>query len=100
LHQEFLEKRRTAEAIATPLIEEMYREARRLGVIGGKVSGAGGGGFMFLYCPFDRKPLVIDRIREMGGQIVPMAFEHDGMQSWAADDQSSRVPESATRARA
>jgi D-glycero-alpha-D-manno-heptose-7-phosphate kinase len=98
LHQEFLEKRRTASAIATPLIDEMYEEARRLGVIGGKVSGAGGGGFMFLYCPFDRKPAVIERISEMGGQTVPMAFEHDGMQSWAADDESSRLVEPATTA--
>jgi D-glycero-alpha-D-manno-heptose-7-phosphate kinase len=87
LHEEFLEKRRTAEAVATPRIEEMYEEARRLGVVGGKVSGAGGGGFMFLYCPFDRKPAVSARIRAMGGEVVPMAFEPDGVQAWTAQDQ-------------
>jgi D-glycero-alpha-D-manno-heptose-7-phosphate kinase len=86
LHEEFLEKRRTADAVSTPFIEEMYEEVRRLGVVGGKVSGAGGGGFMFLYCPFDRKPAVIDRIAKMGGQVVPMAFEHEGMQSWIAEE--------------
>jgi D-glycero-alpha-D-manno-heptose-7-phosphate kinase len=94
LHEEFCEKRRTAEAVSTPFIEEMYDEVRRLGVIGGKVSGAGGGGFMFLYCPFDRKPAVVERLTEMGAQVMPMAFEHDGMQSWTAQEeaQSAAIP--------
>jgi D-glycero-alpha-D-manno-heptose-7-phosphate kinase len=91
LHEEFREKRRTADTVSTPLIEEMYDEVRRLGVIGGKVSGAGGGGFMFLYCPFDRKPAVIDRVTQMGGQVVPMAFEHDGLQSWTAEEEAPTV---------
>jgi D-glycero-alpha-D-manno-heptose-7-phosphate kinase len=92
LHEEFLEKRRTADAVATPQIEEMYEEARRLGVIGGKVSGAGGGGFMFLYCPFDRKPAVSACIRALGGEVVPMAFEHDGIQTWTAANQPTALP--------
>jgi D-glycero-alpha-D-manno-heptose-7-phosphate kinase len=85
LHEEFLEKKRTADAVATPHMEEMYEEVRRLGVLGGKVSGAGGGGFMFLYCPFDCKPAVSEQIRKMGGEVVPMAFEPEGMQSWTVE---------------
>ncbi|TMD23612.1 MAG: GHMP kinase [Chloroflexi bacterium] len=92
LHEDFLAKKQTAIDVTTPRIEEMYEEARRLGVIGGKISGAGGGGFMFLYCPFDRKPAVTKRIVELGGQVLPMAFEHDGMQSWAAEDASPAMP--------
>jgi D-glycero-alpha-D-manno-heptose-7-phosphate kinase len=87
LHEEFLAKKRTAASIAPPFIEEMYDEARRLGVIGGKISGAGGGGFMFLYCPFDRKPAVSERLIEMGAQVLPVAFEPEGVQSWVVDDQ-------------
>ena len=60
----------------------MYEEARRLGVIGGKVSGAGGGGFMFLYCPFDRKVAVAERLTQMGGQVSSVVFEFEGMRSW------------------
>ena len=86
LHEEFLAKKQTSAAIAPPHIEEMYDEARRLGVIGGKISGAGGGGFMFLYCPFDRKPAVTERLIEMGAQVLPVAFEPEGVQSWVIDD--------------
>ena len=89
LHEEFLAKRQTAESVAPPHIEEMYEEARRRGVIGGKVSGAGGGGFMFLYCPYDRKPAVSERLTEMGAQVLPVAFEPDGLQSWAIDRPAS-----------
>jgi len=83
LHEEWLEKKRTASAVTTSLIDEMYEEARRLGALGGKVSGAGGGGFMLLYCPFDRKSLVSERLVQMGGEIFPVAFEMEGMKAWS-----------------
>ena len=82
LHEEWLQKKRTAASVTTPHIDEMYEEARRLGVIGGKVSGAGGGGFMFLYCPFDRKVAVAERLTQMGGQVSSVVFEFEGMRSW------------------
>jgi D-glycero-alpha-D-manno-heptose-7-phosphate kinase len=86
LHEEFLAKKQTAASVAPPFIEELYEEARKRGVIGGKISGAGGGGFMFLYCPFDRKPAVSERLVEMGAQVLPVAFEPDGVQSWIVDE--------------
>lgn len=82
LHHEWEAKQRVAESVTTDRLNEMYAESRRLGVIGGKVSGAGGGGFMLLYCPFDRKAAVIDRIKLMGGEVYPVAFEPEGMQRW------------------
>jgi D-glycero-alpha-D-manno-heptose-7-phosphate kinase len=83
LHEEWLAKQKTNHSVSTPRIDEMYEEARRLGVVGGKVSGAGGGGFMFLYCPFDRKPDVSKRLAELGAEAMPVAFESQGMHSWA-----------------
>jgi D-glycero-alpha-D-manno-heptose-7-phosphate kinase len=83
LDAEWTEKKKTAEGVTTPRIEEMYAEARRLGALGGKASGAGGGGYMFLYCPFDRKPAISKRLEELGGEICPIAFESSGMQAWA-----------------
>jgi D-glycero-alpha-D-manno-heptose-7-phosphate kinase len=91
LHEEWEAKKRTSDSVTTPRIDEMYDEARRLGAIGGKVSGAGGGGFMFLYCPFDRKAAVTKRLVELGGDVIPMAFEPDGMQSWSWADRADRV---------
>jgi D-glycero-alpha-D-manno-heptose-7-phosphate kinase len=83
LHQEWLSKKKTSSGVSTPRIEELYDDARQLGALGGKVSGAGGGGFMFLYCPFDRKPAVTKRLTELGADVLPVAFEPEGMQSWA-----------------
>src|SRR3989442_14526673 len=80
LHEEFLAKRQTAESVAPPHIEEMYEEARRRGVIGGKISGAGGGGFMFLYCPYDRKPAVSERLVGVGAEVLPGAVQPEGGQ--------------------
>lgn len=82
LDAEWSEKKRTADGVTTPQIEEMYAEARKLGAVGGKGSGAGGGGYMFLYCPFDKKHGVSRRLQEMGAEVVPVAFEPDGLQSW------------------
>jgi len=60
--------------------------------VGGKVSGAGGGGFMFLYCAFDRKPSVTKRLGELGGEVMPMAFTSQGMEAWAWSDSQAATP--------
>jgi D-glycero-alpha-D-manno-heptose-7-phosphate kinase len=96
LHEEWLAKKRTSAAVTTGRIEEMYSEARRLGAMGGKVSGAGGGGFMFLFCPFDRKPEVARRLTQMGGSVLPIAFHQDGMQSWTWRDVSPDVAQASS----
>ena len=83
LHADWVEKKRTADGVTTPVIDSMYEAALRLGAIGGKVSGAGGGGYMLMYCPFDRKPAIADRLTQMGATVVPIAFEDQGVQCWA-----------------
>ena len=89
LHQEWEAKKRTSSEVSNPHLDEMYEQARLLGALGGKVSGAGGGGFMFLLCPFDRKPAVSRRMVELGAEILPIAFEPAGMQSWSWLDSST-----------
>jgi D-glycero-alpha-D-manno-heptose-7-phosphate kinase len=84
LHEDWVEKRRTSVSVSNAHIDNLYEEARRCGAVGGKVSGAGGGGFMFLVCPFDRKPSVTQRLSELGAQVSPVEFESEGLQSWAA----------------
>ena len=69
LHEQFVEYKRTADNVSTAKIDEMYEESLRLGALGGKISSAGGGGFLLLYCPFDRKPAVSERLRAMGGEV-------------------------------
>lgn len=50
LHESWLLKRQLASQISNPVLDEMYDAALRAGAIGGKIAGAGGGGFMLLYC--------------------------------------------------
>jgi len=92
LHEEWQAKKLTSASVTTERIEELYEEARRLGAVGGKVSGAGGGGFMFLYCAFDRKPAVTKRLGELGGEVMPMAFTRHGMEAWAWSDSQAAAP--------
>jgi D-glycero-alpha-D-manno-heptose-7-phosphate kinase len=80
LHEGWLEKRGLASTITNPQIDAWYEEARAAGALGGKVAGAGGGGFLFLVVPPDRQPAVrtaLEGLREVrvrpethGSQVV------------------------------
>ncbi|MBV9101627.1 MAG: GHMP kinase [Candidatus Dormibacteraeota bacterium] len=84
LDKQWWHKKRTSSAISNPHIDNLYAEAKRLGAVGGKMSGAGGGGYMFLICPFDRQPAVSARLRELGAETSPVRFEFKGVASWFA----------------
>jgi D-glycero-alpha-D-manno-heptose-7-phosphate kinase len=62
--------------ISCPEIEEIYETALKAGAIGGKITGAGGGGFLLLYCPSERKHLVREALK--GLRELPFNFEPDG----------------------
>jgi D-glycero-alpha-D-manno-heptose-7-phosphate kinase len=82
LHQAWQTKKHLDPAITTPQIDEMYEAARREGAIGGKILGAGGGGYLLLYCPFDRKHVVAAALEQLGGQVVDFGIELRGLQTW------------------
>ena len=50
LHESWQAKRKISSKISTPRIDQLYACAREHGAIGGKITGAGGGGFLLLYC--------------------------------------------------
>ena len=62
--------------------DELYNVARHEGAIGGKITGAGGGGYMLLYCQFDKKRAVRDKMREMGVWMTEVSLEPLGLQTW------------------
>jgi D-glycero-alpha-D-manno-heptose-7-phosphate kinase len=68
--------------ISTPTIDEAYNAAKELGAIGGKVTGAGGGGFMLFYCRPGCLHRVADRLRQMGLEPADFAFDHEGLRTW------------------
>jgi len=76
LHQGWECKKQLASGITNGTIEAMYEAARKAGAIGGKISGAGGGGFLLLYCPPGKRSDVraaLSRFREL-----PFNLEKDG----------------------
>ena len=86
LHLGWEFKKQMAEGITNPHIEELYNAAINAGSNGGKISGAGGGGFMFFYCPENSKFDVIDAISSKGIKVTPYEFSMTGLYSYSIDE--------------
>lgn len=69
-------KKKFAGGVSNPLIDEMYSAAQRSGALGGKILGAGGGGFLLLYVPEDKQASVRQALA--GYREVPFHFEPQG----------------------
>ena len=69
-------KKQLASRISNGFIEEAYQAARAAGALGGKIAGAGGGGFLLLYCPYDRREAVRTALRNL--KELPFRLEPDG----------------------
>lgn len=69
-------KKQMAGKISSPEIDALYESALDAGATGGKVAGAGGGGFLLLYCPPDRQSAVRDVLSDM--KELPFSLERDG----------------------
>lgn len=76
-------KKRMSPRITTPVIDEAYAEACSAGALGGKVTGAGGGGFMMFYCRPGTRHKVAGALAGVGLTESEFAFEHDGLRTWA-----------------
>jgi len=76
LHRGWELKRKLAEKVTNPQIEKMYQIALEAGALGGKICGAGGGGFLLLYCPFLRQNKVRDALGSP--RELPWHFERQG----------------------
>jgi len=82
LHEAWLNKKKMATQISNADIDTLYEAARRKGALGGKITGAGGGGYLFLYCDFGNKHLVAKELEKLGAEVVDFSFEPRGLQSW------------------
>ena len=78
LHQAWLNKKQLAERITNPEIDRAYEAAREAGAIGGKIAGAGGGGFMLLYCHPKHQHAVRERLKTLSFRELPFSLERDG----------------------
>jgi D-glycero-alpha-D-manno-heptose-7-phosphate kinase len=78
----FQQKRKMAHNISNSSIEAIYEAAKIAGATGGKISGAGGGGFMIFYCPGNTRYKVIETLNTFGGEIKNYSFTKYGLTTW------------------
>jgi D-glycero-alpha-D-manno-heptose-7-phosphate kinase len=76
LHEGWELKKQLAGKISNGIIDEMYQAARCAGALGGKLTGAGGGGFLLLCCPHEKQDAV--RAALKGLRELPYELERDG----------------------
>lgn len=78
----FQQKRLMAHNISNSSIEDIYNGAKKAGATGGKISGAGGGGFMIFYCPANTRYKVIETLESFGGYCNNYQFTKHGLTTW------------------
>jgi D-glycero-alpha-D-manno-heptose-7-phosphate kinase len=82
LHEGWMYKKETSSAISNEVIDEIYQATLDAGATGGKISGAGGGGFMMFYCPGHTRYDVIESLQKFDGYLRAYQFVNEGLTSW------------------
>ncbi len=75
-------KKQMSSSISNPVIDNIYETALKAGASGGKISGAGGGGFFMFYCPNNTRYKVIEELQKLGGEFRRFRFTNIGAESW------------------
>ena len=79
-------KKRMSSKITNPQVDALYNEAMAAGALGGKLLGAGGGGYLLMYCPYNLRHKVAARMESAGGQLTDWVFELREAHSWISDE--------------
>ncbi len=82
LHESWLNKKEMADGISNPVIDNIYDTAINAGAIGGKISGAGGGGFMMFFTEKTKRYNVVKALEELGGEVKRYEFTNNGLFAW------------------
>lgn len=79
----FRYKKQMAQGISNTRMDEIYETALKAGATGGKISGAGGGGFMMFYCPVNTRYAVTEALKNFGGDFRQYQFTQNGLSTWS-----------------
>lgn len=82
LHESWLNKKEMASGISNPDIDKIYNAALAAGATGGKISGAGGGGFMMFFAEKNDRYQVVEALKKLGGSTVNYEFTQKGLDAW------------------
>lgn len=83
LNTSWINKKKMAGGISNEFIDSIYETAIAAGATGGKISGAGGGGFMFFYCPDNTRYTVEEALQKLDiGEIYDFEFSKEGLTTW------------------
>jgi D-glycero-alpha-D-manno-heptose-7-phosphate kinase len=82
LGQAWEAKKKMSPKISTEFIDEAYSTALENGAIGGKVTGAGGGGYILFYVDFERRHRVAASLERLGVTVSNFAFASEGVRTW------------------
>jgi len=84
LGEAWVQKKRMSPLITNSRIDELYDLALRKGALGGKITGAGGGGYILLFCDFAKKHRVIEALELAEAEVTEFTFSDKGMTTWTA----------------
>ena len=82
LNDSWVDKKSMASGITNEYIDSIYETAKKAGATGGKISGAGGGGFMLFFADKSKTNAVITALQNLGGDIVNYEFTQKGLETW------------------
>jgi len=80
-------KKKLTSNITNQQIDKLYDAARKSGAIGGKILGAGGGGYLLLYCNYKKKHLVEKMMNSLGAMSKPFSFSKEGLTVWESKNE-------------
>jgi len=87
LDEAWQSKKKISSKITNPQIDKLYDAAKKSGAIGGKILGAGGGGYLLLYCNYKKKHLVEKAMSSLGAISKPFSFSKEGLSVWESKNE-------------
>ncbi len=91
LHEAWELKRQFSDKISNARLDKIYDDAFKFGAVGGKLLGAGGGGFFLFYAPPFSKHDLIHNLEEAGLNVRSFRFEKDGLRAWSARERKNHL---------
>jgi len=92
LHNGWLAKKNFSRDVSNDQIDKLYETAIENGALGGKLTGAGGGGHLLLYCEKSKQPKIIEKMSKFGLKKVDFNFENAGAKILNLYDYASKIP--------